>query len=171
MKRLIAGFIVGGVLGVAAGFAGGIFVYPFWFLDDVATETVANADQQTKLVVGEFIHANPSDPVHYGKGTMAVYRDPTGARLVHLEQDFEVGPGPRFHVYLVTHAKVRTDDDFKNSEMVDLGRLKAFKGSQNYSIPNTVLLDKYKSVVVWCKEFNVLITPATLRAPAAKPAS
>ena len=62
------------------------------------------------------------------------------------------------------HGKVRSGDDFKTSDKVDLGRLKAFRGSQNYAVPATVLLDKYKSVVIWCKEFDVLISPATLTA-------
>ena len=46
---------------------------------------------------------------------------------------------------------------------VDLGRLKAFKGSQNYPIPPGVDLSKYGSVVVWCEQFGVLISPATLK--------
>ena len=166
MKRVFYGFVIGGLLGLAGGFAVGIFVYPFWFLDDVAAERVANVEQQTVLAKGEFIHANRSDPVHFGKGGLTIYRDPTGARLIHLDKDFEVGPGPRFHVYLVDHPKVRSGDDFKSSQMVDLGRLKAFRGSQNYAIPATLMLDRYKSVVIWCKEFNVLISPATLIATA-----
>lgn len=164
MKRLFWGFLVGGILGVAAGFAGGIFVYPFWFLNDPAMEEVANVENQTVVAKGMFVHADPGDPVHYGKGNLTIYRDPGGSRLIHLEKDFEVGPGPRFHVYLVTHEKVRRKDDFTTSDKIDLGRLKAFRGSQNYAIPATVILDKYKSVVIWCKEFDVLISPATLTA-------
>ena len=34
--------------------------------------------------------------MHYGKGQATIYGD-----LVRLEDDFEVGPGPKFHVYLV----------------------------------------------------------------------
>lgn len=164
MKRLIIGFLVGGVLGVLAGFAGGIFVYPFWFLNDPAMDTVANVESQTVVAKGMFVHADPGDPVHYGKGALTIYRDPQGGRLIHLEKNFEVGPGPRFHLYLVNHEKVRSGDDFKTSDKVDLGRLKAFRGSQNYAVPATVMLDKYKSVVIWCKEFDVLIAPATLTA-------
>ena len=38
---------------------------------------------------GTFIHANPSDPIHWGRGKVSVYE-----RAVFLEPDFEVGPGP-----------------------------------------------------------------------------
>jgi hypothetical protein len=45
---------------------------------------------------------------------------------------------------------------------VDLGRLRAFKGSQNYAIPEGVDLKNYPSVVIWCQQFGVLISPADL---------
>ena len=46
---------------------------------------------------------------------------------------------------------------------VDLGRLKAFKGSQNYPVPAGVNLAGYGSVVIWCEQFGVLISPAALK--------
>jgi hypothetical protein len=45
---------------------------------------------------------------------------------------------------------------------VDLGRLRAFKGSQKYPIPAGVDLTNYPSVVIWCAQFGVLISPADL---------
>jgi hypothetical protein len=45
---------------------------------------------------------------------------------------------------------------------VDLGRLKAFKGSQNYEVPVGVDVAKFDSVVIWCEQFGVLISPAAL---------
>jgi hypothetical protein len=45
---------------------------------------------------------------------------------------------------------------------VDLGRLKAFKGSQNYALPAGVEIARYASVVIWCEQFGVLISPAAL---------
>ena len=45
---------------------------------------------------------------------------------------------------------------------VDLGRLRAFKGSQKYPIPAGVDLAKFPSVVIWCQQFSVLISPADL---------
>ena len=47
---------------------------------------------------------------------------------------------------------------------VDLGRLRAFKGSQNYKVPKGLALDKFKHVVIWCEQFGVLISPAKLAA-------
>ena len=48
---------------------------------------------------------------------------------------------------------------------VDLGRLKAFKGSQNYPVPAGVDPATYGSVVIWCEHFGVLISPAELKRP------
>jgi hypothetical protein len=157
-KSLVAGFLAGGVLGAAAGFALGIFVYPYVFLADiVATEKVEAAGQRRVLARGTFVHANPSDPIHYGKGGVTVYEG-----LLHLEGDFEVGPGPKFHVYLVPEKNVVPSTRVARSMFVDLGRLKAFKGSQNYPLPAGVDIARYGSVVIWCEQFGVLISPAAL---------
>ena len=45
---------------------------------------------------------------------------------------------------------------------IDLGKLRAFEGSQKYSIPKGVDLKEYPSVVIWCVQFGVLISPADL---------
>ena len=162
MKRLIIGLLAGAAFGAFAGFAGGVFIYPFWFPPPPAMEAVANLAEQKVLATGQFIHADPTDPVHWGKGEVTLYEDKDGIRLVHLGADFQVGPGPRFHVYVVDRPDVRAKADFLASDAVDLGRLRAFQGSQNYPVPAGVKLAKSQSVVVWCKEFGVLITPATL---------
>jgi hypothetical protein len=85
-------------------------------------------------------------------------------RTVYLEPDFEVGPGPAYHVYLVPKASIRTNGDVRDAMYVDLGGLRAFKGSQRYSIPAGVNLKDYPSVVIWCERFSVLISPADLQA-------
>jgi Electron transfer DM13 len=159
MAKYILTFIVGGLLGVGAGFALGIFVYPYWFLADiVATEKVENPAARRVVAKGSFIHANPSDPIHHGKGGVTVYAD-----LLHLESDFEVGPGPKFHVYLVPDKNVTPATEVARTMFVDLGRLRAFKGSQNYPVPAGVNLAGFGSVVIWCEQFGVLISPAALR--------
>lgn len=157
MKNFITGFFIGGILGIVGGFAGGIFVFPYLFPPPPVNDVVAAETRRNIVATGSFIHANPSDPVHYGKGRVSVY-----PRLVHLETDFEVGPGPKFHVYLVPDAEITTETPVEESMYVDLGRLKAFSGGQSYPIPVGVDVRKYKSVVIWCEHFNVLISPAVL---------
>jgi hypothetical protein len=162
--RGIAIFLMGGVLGTGFGVGLGFFFFPFVFPPPPAAEVLTEADRSPLVATGTFIHANPSDPVHYGKGKVSVYE-----RTVFLESDFEVGPGPAFHVYLVPKAAIRTNADLKEQMFVDLGGLRAFKGSQRYPIPAGVNLKNFPSVVIWCEAFGVLISPADLMpAPGAR---
>jgi hypothetical protein len=158
MVRTATIFLVGGVLGAVLGVAIGFFVYPFVFPPPPAMEELTSEERSTVIATGTFIHANPSDPIHWGRGTVSVYQD-----LVYLESDFEVGPGPAFHVYLVPAREVRSSDDVAGTMFVDLGGLRAFKGSQKYRIPAGVDLKTYPSLVIWCEQFSVLISPADLR--------
>jgi len=165
MKGLFISFVVGVVVGIAGGVALGVFAYPYVFLTDiVATEKVqpapAGQPERKVLARGSFVHANPSDPIHYGKGKVTVYDG-----LLYLEPDFEVGPGPKYHVYLVPEKEVMPSTNVARTMFVDLGRLKAFKGSQNYDVPVGVDVGKFGSVVVWCEQFGVLISPAKLTPP------
>ena len=160
MNRLwrgIAIFVLGGVLGTGLGVALGFFFFPYVFPPPPAVEQLAAAERSKLVASGTFIHANPSDPVHYGKGRVSVYE-----HSVFLEPDFEVGPGPAFHVYLVPKAPIRSSSDLKDTMFVDLGGLRAFKGSQRYPIPAGVNLKDFHSVIIWCERFGVLISPADL---------
>jgi hypothetical protein len=153
----IAIFVLGGVLGGGLGVALGFFLFPFVFPPPPAMESLTEAERAGPVARGAFIHVNPLDPVHWGRGNASVYE-----RAVFLEEDFEVGPGPAFHVYLVPRANVRTQAEVKDEMYVDLGGLRAFKGSQRYAIPAGVDLKNYPSVVIWCERFGVLISPADL---------
>lgn len=156
--RALAIFLLGAVLGTGFGVALGFFLFPFVFPPPPATETVTEADRATRVATGTFIHAAPSDPIHWGRGKVSVYE-----RAVFLEPDFEVGPGPAYHVYLVPKATIRSEADMTNVMFVDLGRLRAFKGSQRYAVPAGVDLKAYPSVIIWCERFGVLISPADLK--------
>ena len=155
--RAVAVFLLGSVLGTGFGVALGFFLFPFVFPPPAAMEHLSDADRAAQVATGTFIHANPSDPIHWGRGKVGVYQS-----AVFLEPDFEVGPGPKYHVYLVPKASVRGDADVKDTMFIDLGRLRAFKGSQRYAIPAGVDLKNYPSVVIWCEQFSVLISPADL---------
>lgn len=157
MWRFVKGFLSGALIGAIVGFALGIFAFPYMFPPPEAQESLSREETGAQVAKGTFIHANPNDPVHYGKGAVSVF-----PRTVFLGQDFEVGPGPDFHVYLVPKAEIRDSSEVKNTMFVDLGRLRAFKGSQNYAIPAGVDLKNFPSVVIWCQQFGVLISPADL---------
>ena len=62
--------------------------------------------------------------------------------------------GPDVHLYLST--------DKQASDFIDLGKLKANIGNQNYQIPLDTDLNKYKYVLIWCQPFSVLFGSAQL---------
>ncbi len=158
MLRSLAIFVTGALLGTAFGVALGFFLFPFVFPPAPAAEQLTTIDRASVVLAqGTFIHANPSDPIHWGKGSASVRAD-----SVFLDEDFEVGPGPKFHVYLVPKAKIRGSGDLAGQNFLDLGRLRSFKGSQRYAIPAGVDLANYQSVIIWCERFSVLISPADL---------
>ncbi len=157
MLRTIGIFLFGSIVGTGFGVALGFFLFPYVFPPPEVNETLTAAERTTVAGRGTFIHADPSDPIHYGMGKVTVYRE-----TVFLHDDFEVGPGPKYHVYLVPKANVRSSGDVTGTMFVDLGRLKSFKGSQKFPIPAGVDLSKFPSVVIWCEQFNVLISPADI---------
>ena len=75
-------------------------------------EQLTEADRSSLVATGAFIHANPSDPVHWGKGSVSVYE-----RAVFLEPDFEVGPAPDLSVVVFRYRPDRPDADAVNAEL------------------------------------------------------
>jgi len=45
---------------------------------------------------------------------------------------------------------------------IELGRLKADRGNQNYEVPAGTDLSNVASVVIWCRQFSVLFATAPL---------
>ena len=76
-----------------------------------------------------------------------------GGRTLRFE-DFETVNGPNLHIYLST--------DLDANDFVDLGKIKATRGSVNYEIANSVDVDRYNKVLVWCVPFGVLFSYAEL---------
>jgi hypothetical protein len=65
---------------------------------------------------------------------------------------------PDVHVYLSKETGGRWDE----RTSLYLGALKATNGSFNYEIPAGTDVGTYRSVVIWCRAFGVLITWADL---------
>ena len=92
------------------------------------------------------------DWLHKTQGTARIITLDDGSSVLRLE-DFKTTNGPDVFVYLAT--------DDKATEFVDLGRLKANNGNQNYELPD-VDLSKYDKVLIWCKAFSILFGTAEL---------
>ena len=93
------------------------------------------------------------DGVHDAQGDTFTIPLENGKEVLRLE-NFKTTNGPDLYVYLST--------DKEASDYVDLGRLKANSGNQNYDIPSDANLEKYNKVLIWCKAFGVLFGSAEL---------
>jgi hypothetical protein len=98
---------------------------------------------------------------HTASGRAAVLELADGRRFLRLN-DFHTSNGPDLFVYLSTTAADGPRDGF-DDDFVSLGRLKANQGNQNYEIGAGVALDRYRSVVIWCRRFTYAFGAAPLR--------
>lgn len=159
MKKILF-LVVGVVLGFVAGAGTVLFYYPFWFPPAEVNEIITQTDTKSQIGSGRFIHPDPDDSVHWGKGSLEVYRDGLMTEFL-LAADFEVGPGPDFHIYLINRQNITDKSQFDPADALELGRLKSFKGSQVYQTNEANALENH-SIVVWCKAFKQLITTANI---------
>ncbi|CAN0537534.1 unnamed protein product, partial [Scytosiphon promiscuus] len=101
-------------------------------------------------------------PVAHGaEGTATIYDMGEGNRVMRFT-DFAVSNGPDVHVYLVAADDPMDSDTVKESEVYELGSIKGNIGNQNYELGPDIDLDKFKSVVIWCKRFGVNFAVAQL---------
>jgi hypothetical protein len=130
-----------------------------------------------EAAVDEVIAANPDKVAKAGQGE----RKAQACRLVrrpgdegHRRQgqpagggftEFEVTNGPDLEVWLVADDAPFSSGAVLASEWVSLGQLKGNIGDQTYTIPDDVDVSQFGSVVIWCEQFSVLFSVATLAEP------
>ena len=109
------------------------------------------------LARGSFITI---DALHWGEGTASIY-ELSNRRILRFE-DFRSALGGDPRVYLARDPQpgnaMELGDDY-----LDLGRLKGNIGDQNYILLDDLDLSVYESAVVYCKQFETVITSARLR--------
>ncbi len=84
-----------------------------------------------------------------------------GKRYLEFDKEFNTGNGP--DVKIILHKNSNIPLNVKEGNYITLGRIKSFKGKQRYAIPNNLNLANYKSVGIWCEEFNATFGYASLR--------
>lgn len=114
---------------------------------------VAERPRNVLLARGSF------EPVaHPARGTATTIRTASGRRVLTLT-NFEVDNGPDLRVYLVA-GPARDESEVEDFE--DLGALKGNQGNQQYELPRGLALERYTTVVVWCRAFSVNFARAPL---------
>ena len=70
-------------------------------------------------------------------------------------ENFKTTNGPDLYVYLAT--------DTLATEFINLGELKGNIGNQNYEISESVDINKFNKVLIWCEDFSVLFGSGILK--------
>ena len=161
----LAGIVIGGVVGVAAGAGGMLVAFPFLFPPPAVNESVADMAGREVAVLLETRFREGTrgqDAAHWGRGGVRAYRTDDGHVLIELQPDFEVGPGPNFWVYLHRHGGIDDEADFEtDANRQRIARLKSFTGSQVYRA-EAHAFEAAGAVTIWCESFGQYIASADL---------
>jgi hypothetical protein len=156
---------------ITLGFVAGIAVwYAFRperiFINQSVNEALPPMVQQagamtaaapTTLATGAFHGVH-----HETTGTATLYRRPDGTRLLRFT-NFSTSNGPDVRIYLVAAEDAQDNATVKQAGFIELGPMKGNQGDQNYDVPATVDLTKYRAVTIWCRRFAVNFATAPLK--------
>lgn len=127
---------------------------------DLLTWIKSNPDEFKKLGgrKGTFIKIGIA---HKGQGVVYLLPNKLGnmkaESVLLFDVDVKIQPGPDLYVYLSTKKGKEL------GEILDLGLLRGTKGGQSYIINKSITqLQRYQSVAIYCKKFEVMFTFALL---------
>ena len=120
--------------------------------------TQAQEQNSKVLAKGEFHKAEKA-----GSGTATVFLLADGKRILRLS-NFATDNGPDLHVRLIAADDAKDTASVAKANYVEVAKLKGNKGAQNYELPESVDLNKYRAVSIWCNRFSVHFAAAPLTA-------
>jgi hypothetical protein len=146
-------FLITLVIVAAIAIPIGIYTISPLFISSTVNEPLpaTTSIPREKPLSGIFMGAH--DGFHNAEGNIKLVSLTDGSKILRLE-NFKSTNGPNVHVYLST--------DKRATDYVDLGKLKANNGDQNYIIPSGTDVTKHNIVLIWCKDFSVLFGSAVL---------
>ena len=97
-----------------------------------------------------------TDSFHFGSGRVLLVQGPDGRGVLRFE-DYEVRNGPDINVFLTPDAS----GDVHVDGALDLGEVRATRGSVNYALPLDTDLSSFRSAVIYCVSFRVVFAVAT----------
>jgi hypothetical protein len=162
-------FLIGLIVGAAAGAGGMLVAFPFLFPLPVVDEkapAVIGTERVAPLGTFKFDETAPGrDSVHWANGSGSLLR--SGAMtIVRLEDDFEAGPGPNYWICLNTTPVGDEATFLADAGRVKIAPLKSFRRGQNYALPDGLELGRFVTLTIWCESFSAYIASATLPKPA-----
>lgn len=135
------------------------FVFPLFLDGKTGTEDfshIVDGDETLVLYYGNFVNI---DSTHTGDGIFRIIELSNGDRGLYFI-NVDIANGPALVVYLSDKMSFSSAGDSAGS-YIKLGDLPANNGNFSVSIPNEVILENYKSVLIWCEPFEVVFTYAS----------
>jgi hypothetical protein len=121
-----------------------------------------SSQNTSELLLAEAVKGgNFTSVEHPTQGKVSIVEE-NGTRYLELSSDFQTDEGPDLKVIL--HNANSVDLKVKEGDYLSLGALQQFNGTQRYAIPDDVDLEEYKSVAIWCQQFNATFGYAPLTA-------
>jgi hypothetical protein len=112
--------------------------------------------QNNILASGSFMTVEQDHPT---EGTARIVNE-NGKRYLEFDSAFTTAQGP--DVKIVFHQNQSIPVNLKEGEYITLTSLQSFEGSQRYLLPDDLDISQYKSVGIWCRQFNVTFGYASL---------
>jgi Electron transfer DM13 len=97
---------------------------------------------------------------HPTKGKVSIITE-KGKRYLEFDQNFKTEKGPDLFVILY-RSDAPPKSGIKEKNYVSIAPLKKTSGSQRYALPDNVKLAEFKSVGIWCRQFNATFGYAVL---------
>lgn len=151
------GFLVTHTIALVLGVAVGIYLLPILTAPEGPSVSEVTSLSQQALYKTRF-HKNVagSDLIHWGEGAVSINK--TNISLMG-----SLAPGPDYFLYL-TKNLVDTRDSFLEikADSLKVGPIRTF---DNFIVPldESVDLEQYGAIVVWCETFSQFITSASYR--------
>ncbi|MEA5513006.1 DM13 domain-containing protein [Nodularia sp. UHCC 0506] len=130
-----------------------------------ATEVTSNeTDTQTPIATtlaspvaesGNFQAAE-----HPTQGKVSVVKE-AGKSYLEFDQNFQTDNGPDLFVILHRSATPPVSG-IQEKDYVSIAALQNISGTQRYAVPDNVNLADFKSVAIWCRQFNATFGYASL---------
>lgn len=117
---------------------------------------VAQSQQQSVIAMGSFVTVEQDHPT---VGTARIISE-NGKRYLEFDSEFTTAQGP--DVQVILHRGGSIPVNLNEGDYVTLAALQQFGGTQRYAIPDDIDTSQFKSVGIWCREFNVTFGYAAL---------
>ena len=117
--------------------------------------TIVAAKSESVISSGNFVK---SEKATTGKAKIV---NMNGKRYLKFDKAFSTGNGP--DVKVILHKSSTVPGNIQEGNYITLAKIQKFKGAQTYEIPDNVNLDEFKSVGIWCEEFNATFGYASLQ--------